>query len=132
MVAVLVCRGSSCGTPKHPFTDHDGQLATISEAVQGVPSAELRVVDCLDSCSRSNVIVIRDQRPGVAPAQRSTWLGNMLTDELTSTLCAWLTEGGPITNVPAELRPQIFFGPYVDVPANLRTTNTNPNTTDLG
>jgi hypothetical protein len=93
---VLVCRGCCCGTErKHPDVDHDAQLT----ALQGV--AQVRVVDCVDECSQSNVVIVR---PGDG---RSIWLGRILDERVTAALCDWLADGGG-AELPAELAGHRF------------------------
>jgi predicted metal-binding protein len=90
---VLLCRGCCCGTrAKHPRVDHDTQQLTLEEAAAAHPAVELRVVDCLDACERSNAAVIR--RPGAPGKDRDTWLGGLLTDKATAALAGWLRDGG--------------------------------------
>lgn len=120
MFTVLVCRACCCGTAKHPGFDHDAQLARIADAASTTPGARFRVVGCLDVCSRSNVVVVRDRRPGVAAARRSTWLGGLANDASTTELCTWLASGGPVVEMPDALLDRVFLGPHVDVPADLR------------
>lgn len=93
---VLVCRGCCCGTErKHPDVDHDAQLA----ALQAV--ARVRVVDCVDECAQSNVVVVR---PGDG---RSIWFGRILDEQVTSALCGWLA-GGARNAVPDDLVGHTF------------------------
>jgi predicted metal-binding protein len=80
---VLLCRGCRCGTrDKHPNVDHQAQERRLEAAADAYPGVELRVVECLDECDRSNVAVLR--RPGVAAKERDTWLGGLLTDRATT------------------------------------------------
>lgn len=102
---VLVCRGCCCGTErKHPDVDHAAQLAALEAAVVGVPGGRVRVVDCLDECSRSNVVVVRDRATGTR-----VWLGEVneaaVTDALADWLAAWETTGGAL---PAALAAHAF------------------------
>ncbi len=121
MFTILVCRACCCGRPsKHPHLDHDEQVRLLGESISGWPGARLREVGCLDVCSQSNVIVVRDRRPETAPGSRSTWFGGIVTDELTVVLCDWLRSGGPASTTPALLNAQRFAGPSPDVPADLR------------
>jgi (2Fe-2S) ferredoxin len=84
-VRVLVCRDCCCGTTrKHPDTDHDAQLAAVSEV------AKVRVTRCLGECSQSNVIVARTQRSTWA------WFGHLVTPSATKALCDWLAAGAPL------------------------------------
>jgi hypothetical protein len=99
---VLVCRACCCGTAKHAGFDHDAQLERIRAAAAGIDGARVRVVGCLDVCSRSNVVV------------------GIVTEASTTALCDWLAAGGPATPRPATLDAHVFLGPHVDVPADLR------------
>ena len=93
---VLVCRGCCCGTErKHPETDHDAQLAAISAV------ARTRVVDCVDECAHSNIVVVR---PGDGT---SVWLGGILDPAATSALCDWLAAGAT-SPMPAVLQGHVF------------------------
>jgi predicted metal-binding protein len=90
---VLLCRGCCCGTrAKHPRVDHDDQQLTLEDAAAAHPGVELRVVDCLDACERSNVAVLR--WPGAPAKERDTWLGGLLTKKATAALAEWLRDGG--------------------------------------
>ncbi len=121
MFTVLVCRSCCCGrASKHPEIDHDWQLRVLSEAIDGQRGARLRRVGCLDVCSQSNVIVVRDRRPEVAANERTQWFGGINTTELTEVFCAWLHVGGPSEPTPEILRRHRFAGPSFDVPADLR------------
>ncbi len=89
---VLLCRGCCCGTTsKHPGLDHEAQEEAVRAAVDEHPDVELRVVDCLDECDRSNVVVVRrGNRPS---KDRDTWFGGVLSDRATTALAGWLSEG---------------------------------------
>jgi len=90
---VLLCRGCCCGTAaKHPQLDHEQQEQAL-RAAAGHAEIGVRVVDCLDECDRSNVVVVR--RPGRLVRDRDTWFGSVLTDGATDALAAWLHEGAP-------------------------------------
>ncbi len=95
VTTVLLCRSCCCGTDKHPGTDHDQQRVALERAAAEHPGVEVRVVECLDECDRSNVVVVR--RPGSKPraADRDTWLGGVLSERATAALTAWVTEGAP-------------------------------------
>ena len=81
-IRVQVCRGCCCGTErKHPETDHDGQLAALSAV------ARTRVVDCVDECAYSNVVIVR-RGDGT-----SVWLGGINDAALTEAVCQWLVDG---------------------------------------
>jgi len=86
---VLVCRGCCCGTErKHPDVDHDAQLDALSASARA-GGGHCRVVDCVDECWASNVVVVR--RSGAhAP---TAWLGGVLTDEQTRAVADWLSAG---------------------------------------
>ena len=97
---VLLCRGCCCGTlDKHPEVDHEGQRRLLENAVEQQPGMELRIIDCLDECDRSNVAVVR--RVGMPARERDTWLGGLLTDRATEALAGWLSDGaeGPLPEV---------------------------------
>ena len=94
---VLICRACCCGTErKHPGFDHDGQIAAISAV------ARTRVVDCVDECARSNVVVVR---PGDGS---SVWLGGINSNSLNAALCEWLADGAP-QPPPAAPEAQVFI-----------------------
>lgn len=103
MVRVLVCRGCCCGTSgKHPDVDHAAQL----EAIAAV--ARTRVVDCVDECSRSNVVIVR-------PGDGTTlWFGGILDRITNDELCNWLAAGAP-QPVPDHLAGRIFVRRSVPV-----------------
>ncbi len=104
-LVVLLCRGCCCGTrAKHPKVDHDAQERALETAADGHPGVELRVVECLDECERSNVAVLR--RPGAPAKERDTWLGGLLTGSATAALADWIGQGGdgPLPNALSGLR----------------------------
>ena len=93
---VLVCRGCCCGSErKHPAIDHDEQIVEISAV------ARTRVVDCVDECSHSNVVIVRSG-PGT-----SVWLGGINSPVITSVLCEWLAAGAALP-APPVLQSKIF------------------------
>jgi predicted metal-binding protein len=97
---VLLCRGCSCGPrAKHPRVDQDTQQLALEDAAVH-PGVELRVVDCLDACERTNVGVLR--RSGAPAKERDTWLGGGLTERATAALAGWLRDGGA-AELPAPL-----------------------------
>lgn len=105
----MLCRGCCCGTSaKHPRTDHDGQLRTLEHAASPAasPAVALRVVDCLDECDRSNVVLVR--RPRAPRKERDTWFGGVLTEAATSALADWVREGAPAGSVPSRLSALAF------------------------
>lgn len=88
--SVLLCRGCCCGTAdKHPSTDHETQVQQLLAAAP--VGVEVRVVDCLDECDRSNVVVLR-RGPGRA-RDRDTWLGGVLSDKASAALTALVASG---------------------------------------
>ena len=96
-VRVLLCRGCCCGTErKHPTTDHDGQIVAISSV------ARTRVVDCVDRCAHSNVVIVR---PGDGS---SVWLGGINDAALTDAVCEWLADGAP-QPPPPDLRSRVLI-----------------------
>ena len=98
---VLLCRGCCCGTAqKHPRLDHERQEQALVAAAADHPGVDVRVVDCLDECDRSNVVVLR--RAGRPARERDTWLGGVLGERATGALSGWLADGAP-EPVPAPL-----------------------------
>lgn len=99
---VLLCRDCCCGSPtKHPATDHDAQRDRL--LAEAPPGVRVRVVDCLDECDRSNVVMVRDFTVGRRPCDQ--WLGGVLDEESTTALLAWVEHGGP---VPDPLADRVF------------------------
>ncbi|MCU1602316.1 MAG: hypothetical protein JWO22_3025 [Frankiales bacterium] len=104
---VLLCRDCCCGTAqKHPRTDHDAQLTSLTAAASDNPAVEVRLVDCLDECDRSNVAVVR--RPRAPRKQRDTWFGGLLTDAATDAFADWVRDGAPDHAIPAKIRGLTF------------------------
>ena len=99
---VLLCRGCCCGTEKHPRTDHDAQREALLD-VDGRDGVRVRVVDCLDQCDRSNVVLVRDFTGGRRP--QDTWLGGVLHPATTDRLIDWVRDGGTL---PRALEPHRF------------------------
>lgn len=99
---VMVCRDCCCGsTSKHPATDHDAQRTALETAAgDGV---RVRVVECLDECDRSNVVLVRDFTLGRRPVD--TWLGDVHGDDATRAVVQWVAVGGP---VPDALTRHVF------------------------
>lgn len=110
---VLLCRDCCCGTTKkHPDVDHARQR----DAIEGLadpagrrgPRIRVRVVDCLDECDRSNVVLVRDftyHQGGRRP--KDTWLGGVLDERATAAVADWVRDGG---SVPASLASYVFRG----------------------
>lgn len=110
---VLLCRDCCCGTTKkHPEVDHREQRDAIESlddpAGRRGPRVRVRVVDCLDECDRSNVVLVRDftWQPG-SRRPRDFWLGGVLTAGATAAVVDWVREGGP---VPETLQRHQFRG----------------------
>ncbi|SDO77310.1 hypothetical protein SAMN05660199_02569 [Klenkia soli] len=102
---LTVCRGCCCGrVEKHPGTDHRAQLTALQRG-----TARVRVVDCLDACERSNVVVVSPSPAGRAAGARPVWLGGVLDEETTADVLRWVADGGPgIAEPPDFLDLQIF------------------------
>ncbi|MCU1391617.1 MAG: hypothetical protein JWM34_45 [Ilumatobacteraceae bacterium] len=108
-LSVLVCRGCCCGTvAKHPDVDHAGHESRLRAAVGGVRGAKVFTVDCLDQCSRSNVVVVR------ARGERQ-WFGDMLDDSSVDHLADWLAGGG-LSPMPDALVAHAFEPDELIVP----------------
>jgi hypothetical protein len=102
----MLCRDCCCGTSqKHPRTDHDAQLDAFAAAAAEC-GADLRVVECLDECDRSNVVVVR--RPRAPRKERDTWFGGLVTDAATDAFAGWLRDGAPERAVPDKIRGLTF------------------------
>ena len=100
-LSVLVCRGCCCGSyAKHPDVDHAHHLSSLTSALAAVPGAKVWAVDCLDSCERSNVVVVRT-------SGRRRWFGEMLADSDVAILAEWLRSGA-LGDTPTDLLPHIF------------------------
>lgn len=101
-VRVQVCDGCCCGTAgKHPGVDHAGirqQLANAATAAKGA----CRVVDCIDECSRSNVVTVR---PAGSPVR--LWIGGVHTTPVVDALCDWISRGAT-GDAPPEIAEMIF------------------------
>ena len=68
----MVCRGCCCGTvAKHPDVDHGAQLEALRAALPTEVRSRLWTVDCIGSCERSNVVVVRN-------AESRRWFGDVL------------------------------------------------------
>jgi hypothetical protein len=90
-----VCRGCCCGTlRKHPGVDHDAQVDVLTRAAHH-GGGHCRVVDCLDQCSASNLVVVR--RHDGAPA---VWLGGVLSAADTDAVADWLATGADTATMP--------------------------------
>ena len=105
---VTVCRGGGdCANPvKHPDTDHAGQLANLRAVLPTV-----RVSNCLDTCERSNVVIITPAGPARRQGALPVWLGEVLTDDAIDDIIAWVRAGGPGHADPPTLLDLLTFHP---------------------
>ena len=103
---VVLCRGCCCGTDdKHPDVDHLAQRSALERATRR-SGARLVVVDCLDACDRSNVVVVRPRGRGTP---RPVWLGDVLDPARTEAVAEWAQAGGPgAAPLPTLLEPCLF------------------------
>ncbi|MGX4694762.1 (2Fe-2S) ferredoxin domain-containing protein [Streptomyces sp. JNUCC 63] len=106
---VTVCRGCCCGTSKIPGVDHAAQLATLKAALG--PRAQVRAVNCLDSCEQANVIVVQPSPAGRAAGGRPVWLGLVNDPDATDDIVAWVRAGGPGLAEPPDILDLYEFGP---------------------
>lgn len=87
---ITVCRGCCCGTPrKHPDVDHDRQLDVLRCA------AQVQVAACLNTCDRSNVVVVQPAPLARRLGARPVWLGGVLDDGVVEAVADWAAAGGP-------------------------------------
>ena len=110
---VLLCRGCCCGTAREAPQDRPRRPSgTPCLDCDGAAGVRVRVVDCLDQCDRSNVVLVRDFTGGRRP--HDTWLGGVLNPRTTEHLVTWVQDGGAL---PRELVPHRFGtntrGPHV-------------------
>jgi hypothetical protein len=104
---LTVCRGCCCGrAEKHPGTDHGAQLDAFRAG-----GATVRVVDCLDACERSNVVVVSPSPAGRAAGARPQWVGGVLEQEITQDVLQWVADGGPGVADPPDFLDLSFFQP---------------------
>lgn len=108
---VTVCRDCCCGTlSKHPDLDHDGQLAAVRAGVAGC--GQVRVSTCLDTCERSNVMVVTPSPAGRRAGARPVWLSGVLDEDMTRLVTEWVQAGGPgISDCPELLDLHVFTPP---------------------
>ena len=64
----------------------------------------MRVVDCVDECSRSNVVIVR---PSGVSSNR-IWIGGVLDDVTVDALCEWIA-GGATPAMPEEVERRVFL-----------------------
>lgn len=112
--SVTVCRGCCCGsTTKHPDTDHSAQLERIRAGAG--PAGRVRISDCLDACERSNVMVVIPSAAGRRAGARPVWLGEVLDDDATEDVIAWVSSGGPGVSEPPGVLDLYAFSPSTRV-----------------
>lgn len=93
---------------KHPDVHHAGQLAALRGGVAG--SGQVRISDCLDACQHSNVIVVTPSPAGREAGARPVWLGEVLDEDTTAEVAAWVTSGGPgLAEPPGDLDLHVFY-----------------------
>ena len=63
----------------------------------------MRVVDCLDECARSNVVVLRNGAAG-----RRVWIGAVNDDAVVGELVRWLGEGRGLDELPTAVLARRF------------------------
>lgn len=101
--SVMVCHDCCCGTDrKHPGVDHE----TVRQDLLGLDSATIRVrvVDCLDACGRSNVVLVRDHaRPR---RERDTWLAQIHDPAKVRAIATWVEDAH--VPVPETLEEHVF------------------------
>lgn len=108
-IVVVVCHGCCCGTArKHPDVDHDAHLRRLEQAIQRCGQGTVRVSECLNQCSESNLIQVRRSRSEHGRSRREVlWFGRVLDDDQVGDLAAWVElgcEGDP----PEALVPHLF------------------------
>lgn len=110
---LTVCRGCCCGTvEKHPDVDHERQLGRLRE---GVGTQHTTVANCLNSCTKSNVVVVRPARYARGTGARPVWLGGVLTEEAVDGILAWVRAGGPgRATMPDALAGHVIERPLED------------------
>lgn len=71
----------------------------------------VRTSDCLDVCSRANIVVVHPSAQGRSRGGRPVWFGDMTEDPLIEDLDDWIFEGGPgIAPVPESLVSHVTSG----------------------
>jgi hypothetical protein len=98
-----MCRGCCCGTArKLPGVDHDGIAAVLEREIG--PDAEVRRVECLWACERSNVVVINPAPSARRAGARPAWITEVNTVDRARAVADWVRRGGPgAASPPAEL-----------------------------
>ena len=72
---------------KHPDVDHDAELESLRAALPTAVRSRLWTVDCMGSCERSNVVVVRT-------GDTRRWFGEVLDGAVTAALAGWVASGG--------------------------------------
>ena len=91
---VTVCRDCCCGsTAKHPGVDHEGQLRELRDSLP--QPHRVRVSDCLDVCSQSNVVVVHPTPQARRNGARPVWFGLVVDGAVTADITEWVRAGGP-------------------------------------
>ncbi|MEU7423758.1 (2Fe-2S) ferredoxin domain-containing protein [Streptomyces sp. NPDC040750] len=106
---VTVCRGCCCGTAKVPGVDHAAQLASFKAELGAV--AQVRAVNCLDTCEQANVIVVQPSSTGRAAGGRPVWLGLVNDPDATADIATWVRNGGPGLAEPPDTLDLYEFSP---------------------
>ncbi|MHA6793108.1 hypothetical protein ACVGVM_06225 [Pseudonocardia bannensis] len=105
---VTVCRGCCCGTErKHPGVDHAAQVERLTAGVG--ETGRVRLSDCLDACTDSNVVVVAPSAQGRLTGARPVWLAGVLTAATTDEVVEWVRSGGPgVADPPGLLDLSVF------------------------
>jgi hypothetical protein len=116
-VRVQVCDGCCCGTErKHPGIDHASIRNRIAAAAE-LAGGHMRVVDCVDECSQSNVVIVRP----ADDASNRIWIGAVLDEVTVEALCEWIAVGATAA-MPSEVEARVFLRgdrPSVAPPAEI-------------
>ncbi len=122
-LVVLVCRACCCGNSvKHEGVDHDAQELQLRQACEQ-QGAVFRIVDCLDQCSESNVIVLRWWNRN---RRCEIWLGQVLLPQATEAvagLIKTLDRNSP-NPVPDTLTRHVFQVVGIENPHRFEVTPT--------
>jgi len=63
----------------------------------------MRVVGCVDECSRSNVVIVRP----AGSSSETTWIGGVLDDDVVQALCGWISVGATAPR-PPDIAARVF------------------------
>lgn len=64
----------------------------------------MRVVDCVDECSQSNVVIVRP----AGDSSNRIWIGGVLDDATLDALCGWIASGA-IAAMPCNIESRVFL-----------------------